>query len=114
MQEKKSKSNDFSTLLRELLEQNRVKKKDLAQALGVLPGSVSRWLHSGNIPDNQTLVKLATYFGVTVDYLLKAPSGQQLQLEEGLSLEAWKRRAIIAEEKLKILKASLQGVIDNI
>ncbi len=41
----------------------------VARAIGVSSGSVTSW-KQGRIPHNPTLLKIANYFGVSVDYLL--------------------------------------------
>lgn len=53
----------------------------VAKKLGIPSGSVTDW-KNGSIPRRGTLIKIADYFGVSVDYLLgktdekeKAPAG---------------------------------------
>lgn len=61
----------FGDKLRQLMENNNVKQKELAIKLNVKRGSVSNWITNRRCPDAETIVKIADYFNVTVDYLLK-------------------------------------------
>ena len=45
----------------------------VAKELGIPSGSITAW-SKGSVPRNNTLVKIANYFGVTTDFLL---SGQK-------------------------------------
>ena len=55
----------FSANLRRLMERDRVKQKDLVEALDVVQGAVSAWVN-GQTPDFPNQQKLAKYFAVTV------------------------------------------------
>lgn len=57
--------------IKELRIQNNISQKDLAETIGVAPNTLSQYETGKREPDNSTLIKLAQYFGVTVDYLLK-------------------------------------------
>lgn len=57
--------------LRELIKAKGIKQVELARILGVKPNTVSGWVHESRQMDHQTLVKLAEYFGVSIDYILK-------------------------------------------
>lgn len=43
---------------------------DVAKDIGITRAAYSHLENNRNEPDNTTLIKLASYFGVTVDYLL--------------------------------------------
>ena len=55
----------FSENLRRLMERDRVRQKDLVEALEVVQGAVSGWVN-GRTPDFANQQKLAKYFDVTV------------------------------------------------
>jgi transcriptional regulator with XRE-family HTH domain len=55
----------FSRNLRRLMERDRVKQRDLVEALNVVQGSVSAWVN-GQTPDFPNQQKIAKYFQVTV------------------------------------------------
>ena len=57
--------------LKELIKAKGIKQVDIAKLLGVKPSTVSGWVHESRQMDYQTLVKLAEYFDVSIDYILK-------------------------------------------
>ena len=57
--------------LRELREEHGLTQKELAQALGLSSKStITNYEQSDRDPDYETLIKIAKYFGVSIDYLL--------------------------------------------
>jgi transcriptional regulator with XRE-family HTH domain len=52
-----------------LCEQNKKTPTGVITELSISRGSVTHW-KSGKVPQHSTLLKLADYFGVSVDYLL--------------------------------------------
>ncbi len=57
-------------LLSELRLDNKLKQKDVAKFLNVSIATISHYESGVNMPDLETLVKLANFYGVSVDYLL--------------------------------------------
>lgn len=55
--------------LRELLEENGITQKELADELGVKGVTVSRYAYSKRKMDIVTLTKIARIFNVSTDYL---------------------------------------------
>lgn len=53
-----------------LREQKGVYLKEVAPVLGVSVGTMSNYEHGVHAPDPDTLVQLADYYGVSVDYLI--------------------------------------------
>jgi transcriptional regulator with XRE-family HTH domain len=56
--------------LQELLELRDEKQAELARRFGWSAMAVSQWVNDKREPDVETIIKLADYFGVTVDYLV--------------------------------------------
>ena len=56
--------------LREILEERNIKQKDVASAIGIYTSTMSQYVTGVREPDIETLIKLADYFGVSVDYLI--------------------------------------------
>lgn len=56
--------------LKELREQKGVKQSDLAKYLNVANNTISTWENNQREPDLETLIKIAQYFGVSVDCLI--------------------------------------------
>lgn len=60
----------FGEILTSLREQRGIYQKELAAILKVSVGTVSNYENNIHFPDQEALLQLADYFGVTVDYLL--------------------------------------------
>lgn len=56
--------------LRQLREERQEKQDDIANAMGTQQGMVSKWENGAVQPDIDMLIKLARYFGVSIDYLV--------------------------------------------
>lgn len=63
--------------LKEFREQHHVSQAVLAKALGVGQSTVAMWESGKSRPEYETLMKLAHYFGVTVDELTSEKSKDQ-------------------------------------
>ena len=66
-----------------LIEKEGITKNKLVLDLGISRNSFNDWERRGTIPSGETLVKIADYFDVSVDYLLgrKKPTGNELNFE---------------------------------
>lgn len=56
--------------IRYLMEKHNIKQRDICEALGVGQSTMSQYVTGKREPDIITLVKIADYFGVSVDYLI--------------------------------------------
>lgn len=56
--------------LKELRSQRGLRQIDFAKDMGILQSTLSSWENGRYDPDSEMLIKIANYFGVTVDYLL--------------------------------------------
>jgi transcriptional regulator with XRE-family HTH domain len=56
--------------IKELRESRKIKQKEMAEILQVPNNTYNQWENEKRQPDPDMLVKIAEYFGVTVDYLL--------------------------------------------
>lgn len=64
----------FGEILTSLREERGIYQKELAAILKVSVGTVSNYENNIHFPDQDALLQLADYFGVTVDYLLRRTS----------------------------------------
>lgn len=55
-----------------LRKQKGITQEELANELGVSAQAVSKWENNSSCPDVSLLTKIADYFGITVDALLRA------------------------------------------
>ncbi|MBR1390387.1 MAG: helix-turn-helix transcriptional regulator [Lachnospiraceae bacterium] len=74
--------------IRGLLEENRMTQKDLANVLHISASTLNGYINKGKEPDYELLVRLATYFETSTDYLLgvsniRSASNQPLSSAEG-------------------------------
>lgn len=88
--------------IRSLREKHGLKQLNLANALQITPQAVSKWEREENLPDITQLLKLASLFDVTTDYLLgvtDAPTGvfDATVLSTGLSQFA--QRAVVMSSR---------------
>lgn len=60
----------FDTRLKKLRQEKGILQDTLAEEIGVTKGTVSVWERGIRKPDFETLEKLASYFDVTLPYLL--------------------------------------------
>lgn len=81
----------FANMLRELLDRHpmtgaRTTLKELAEAIGIRQQTVSLYKNGETQPTPETLVKIAEFFNVSVDYLLTGISSQNKSIHEELGL----------------------------
>ena len=62
--------NIFGERLRMLRKEKELKQEDIANVLGCTQRKISYMEQGVTEPDTQSLVKLADFFGVSVDFLL--------------------------------------------
>ncbi len=60
----------FSTRLENLLEEHNLTQRQLSTELHIAPSTLNGYLRRNREPDFATLIKLADYFNVSIDYLL--------------------------------------------
>lgn len=60
----------FGNILTKLRKKKGLSQYDLAVQLGLSRGQISNYELGTRLPDYDTLIKIADYFGVTTDYLL--------------------------------------------
>ena len=60
---------DFGHRLYSLLEENGITQKELADSLNLSPSTLNGYIKNRRRPDASTLIRLASYFNTTTDYL---------------------------------------------
>ena len=87
----------------------------LGERLSLSNKTISRWETGVFLPDSETLLRLAEFYGVTVDELLfsavggKAPKPELFSTEERLAF--WKRNFLAEYKDLIILSALVPFVL---
>ena len=114
----------FPKILRNMLDHHpmtgaRTTLKELAEAIGIRQQTVSLYKNGETQPTPETLVKIAEFFGVSVDYLLTGVSSKNKSIHEelGLSEEAinWLKRAreTQALDEMPTLLDTLNGLLSD-
>ena len=62
--------NKFSLRLKELRQERGIGQIELAKKLEVSKGIISLWENGQREPNMYSLIKLAKFFNVTIDYLV--------------------------------------------
>ena len=60
----------FKDILYKLRKEKKVSQQDIGDLVGVTYQAVGKWEAGNSEPDNDALIKIANYFGVSTDYLL--------------------------------------------
>jgi transcriptional regulator with XRE-family HTH domain len=63
----------FLDVLNKLINEKGITKNKMLTDLHLGKNSFINWSERGTIPNGETLTKIASYFGVTVDHLLANP-----------------------------------------
>ncbi|MCL2177346.1 MAG: helix-turn-helix domain-containing protein [Firmicutes bacterium] len=66
--------NLLGQVLKELRQQNSLTQREFAKEFGVSHAAVANWENSRREPSLDTLIRLAKFFDVTVDFLLGTES----------------------------------------
>ena len=66
--------------LRKLRKKSELTQADLGSKLGLSASAIGMYEQNRREPDNRTLLKYAEFFGVTVDFLIGADSGDKREV----------------------------------
>lgn len=91
---------NFGDRLKELRLQNSMTQKDLADRIGVTKSVISFYELRERTPSPEVLVKLATIFHVTSDYLLGIEKGKSIDIS-GLDADDEKAVRAVVEQLRK-------------
>lgn len=86
---------ELASKLRELRNQKGITQQELADILHVTRSAVSKWESGRGCPNIESLKDVATYYGVSVDLLLKRE-------DEGRSIEPAEQRTKLNKNRLSI------------
>ena len=96
--------------IKELREEKKLSQTALAQSVGTSQRNIGRWENGENEPTYSQLVKIADYFGVTIDYLVGREDDFGVVKLENLSQISNDEKELISvykllskEEKQKVL-----------
>lgn len=73
----------FWKIFSQLCNERDIKPNNVAKLLGIASGTVSGWKLKGQTPQENNLIKIANYFGVSVAYLKgEEPDSDPIQLDD--------------------------------
>lgn len=93
----------FSEILKYLLKEHGRTQRDLAEHLGLTPQTVSLYCMGKSYPEFATLISIAEYFSVSIDFLItgKKAEHQDIISETGLTSNAIDRLRQVQQEDIK-------------
>lgn len=96
--------------LKELREQNGISQREIAEVIGCRQNSLYRYEIGEREPSIEVIKKLASFFGVTVDYLVghDAEAFEVSEYEKQLVLAARAADNRAKEDALLLLKTHLK------
>ncbi|MCR1993497.1 helix-turn-helix domain-containing protein [Bacillus subtilis] len=65
---------NFSTKIKKLREEKKMKQQEVADKLGIARTTYASYEQGKREPDHETLIKIADYYNVTIDFLLREES----------------------------------------
>lgn len=97
--------------LNELMEKNRIRAIDLAEAVGVSKSAVSHWLAGDNSPNIEVLAKICQVYGVKMSEMLNdrtelSPAEKQ-HIKKYRSLDHYGRKAVDSLMDIELERCSL-------
>ena len=103
---------EFGEILRELIEDNDLTQKQVANDLNIAPSALGNYIHNSREPDFDTIKTIAKYFDVTIDYLMDCRSPLAENKNENMLLTIY-RSLSDTNKKLLIEQAKLLKKINN-
>ncbi|HDR6217350.1 helix-turn-helix domain-containing protein [Bacillus cereus group sp. MYBK249-1] len=79
----------FGTRLHTLRKERKLRQEDMAKQLGIARTTYAMYEQGNREPDYNTLIKLATFFEVSIDYLLGTTEMRQVTNIQDHELYQW-------------------------
>lgn len=104
---------NFGDILRELIEDNDMTQKQLANDLNIASTTIGNYIRGAREPDFQILKLFASYFNVTTDYLLNFRSGIAKDHKEDELLHLYRtlpkdKKELLLEQGKLLVRLSLK------
>ena len=104
----------------DLRKKKGLNQKEFGKLIGAAQNTVCNWENGKREPDNDTLIKIADFFGVTTDYLLgtkeKPPllKGDDAKLIKDYHRLSEKKQQVVRNSSRALLSSSVRLVIMSI
>lgn len=106
--------------LKQIRKERGIKQTTLCAAFGIAQSTLSSWENSIYEPDQNTTLKLADYFGVSVDYLLGRDTPTPAPTENTITAERLRALGIdtdgldnLSDEQLSVIRTTLSALLDS-
>lgn len=88
----------FDELLKDKCKKEKRTNGQIARELGVAPASLTHWCSGGKFPSGDMLVKIALYFGVSIDWLVGFSESQSSEknMKNACSMTGMSSKTILA------------------
>ena len=103
--------------LKALREAKKITQSKLGEYLGAKKSAISLWESGKRQPDQETLVRIANFFNVTVDYLLgrdstpaSVPAQEKAPADDPLTEQIMAKARMMNEEELRQLLRIMDAV----
>lgn len=96
--------------LRELRRNKKLTQAELASCLGVSNGAIGLWELNQREPDCDTLIRIAEFFNVSIDYLLGNEAKNTITI---IGRNGYYKRFTLTEESLQKFKNELEKMDDS-
>lgn len=93
--------------LKKLRKAKNIKQRQLAEYLNVSTGAVGLWELDYRSPDNETLIKIAEYFDVSIEYLLGVSVANEVTVVNG---NGECRKYVLTQDNLKKVQELLSSL----
>lgn len=107
----------FFDIFSELCKKSGKSPNAVAKELKISSGSVTEWKKQGRSPHNATLLKIAEYFGVSVDYLLGQEEEEKPTANDGELSDNRKKlmefASSVPEDKVDLLLRVMQSIVED-
>lgn len=95
-----------------------ITRTDCANSIGILPHNYSRWERGISNPDYKTLIQIADYYDVSLDYLtgrtdFKNADYQQITIETGLTENTIKYIRSMSPEVRDVLEPIAKELVED-
>ena len=74
--------SQFSKNLRTVMTVRQISAANLARSIGISDSALCRYLNGERTPDINSLIAIADYFGVSIDWLLGKSNNERLALSD--------------------------------
>lgn len=106
--------------LKQIRKERGIKQTTLCAAFGIAQSTLSSWENSIYEPDQNTTLKLADYFGVSVDYLLGRDTPTPAPTDNTITAERLRALGIdtdgldnLSDEQLSVIRTTLSALLDS-